>query len=170
MDPAALTRWLALAHVLAVFAFLIAHGASVAVAFKLRGERDPVRIGALLDLSRAYAGALYGALLVVLVAGIAAGIAGAWWTSGRLWIWASVVLLVATVVAMYLVPLPHFNAIRHAIGQATYDDIRKGRLPPAPATDDELARLLVSPRTLAGAAIGFGGLALIGWLMVVKPF
>lgn len=170
MDPVDLTRWLALVHVLGVFAFLIAHGASVAVAFKLRGERDPVRIGALLDLSRAYTGALYGALLVILVGGIAAGITGGWWTSGRLWIWAAVVLLVVTVVGMYLVSMPHFNDIRHAIGQATYDDVRKGRQPPPPGSEAELVRLLDSSRTMAGAAIGFGGLALIGWLMVVKPF
>jgi len=170
MDAAALTRWLVLVHVLAVFVFLIVHGGSATVAFKLRGEHDPVRIGALLDLSRAYLNAMYGALLVVMLAGIAAGITAGRWTSGELWIWASVVLLVAILVAMYVVPLRHFDALRHAVGQSTYDDTRKGREPPAPASEEELVRLLLSSRTMTGAMIGFGGLLLITWLMVVKPF
>ncbi len=38
-------------HVLGVFAFLMAHGASASMLFRLRRERDPEKIRTLLDLS-----------------------------------------------------------------------------------------------------------------------
>ena len=58
----------------AVLGFFIAHGTSMAVAFRLKRERDPERVRALLDLS-GWATALPGATLAPLgfVAGIAAG-------------------------------------------------------------------------------------------------
>ena len=46
-----LIRWLIFLHVLAVLTFFLAHGASAAMAFKLRKERDFGRIRAMLDLS-----------------------------------------------------------------------------------------------------------------------
>src|SRR5437764_15347560 len=103
MDLKPFHSWLVLLHILGVFAFLLAHGASVAVAFRVRSERDPTRIRALLDLSNGYLNAMYGGLVALLIFGILAGISGAWWTSGRLWIWAALVVLVGIVVGMYLV-------------------------------------------------------------------
>lgn len=170
MDPAALRPWLVLLHILGVLGFVLVHGASATVAFRLRGERDPVRIRALLELSNAYLNWAYGALMVLLASGIAAGIVGGWWTSGRLWIWVSVGLLVAIFVGMYGVAAPYFEALRHAVGMATYQDVREHRVPPPPATDGELASLLASRRPAATAFIGLGGIGLIAWLMVLKPF
>lgn len=140
------------------------------VSFKLRGERDRTRIQALLELSNAYLNWLYLALLVLLVAGIVSGIAGGYWTAGRFWLWASLGLLVAIVVAMYVIAVPHFDALRHALGLATYNDVRKKLVPPPPATDADLARLLDSPRPIQAAAIGIGGIAIIVALMMLKPF
>jgi hypothetical protein len=170
MDIAALRPWLVLSHVLAVLAFVLVHGASAIVAFRLRSERDPVRVRALLELSNAYLNWMYGALLILLLSGIAAGIVGGWWTSGRLWLWASLALLVAVFVGMYAVAAPHFEALRHAVGLATYQDIREQRDPPPPVTDGELATLLESRRPAAVAMIGLGGIALITALMILKPF
>jgi len=48
--------WLIYLHVFSVLGFLLAHGSSAAVMFRLRVERDPARIGALLDLARAVNG------------------------------------------------------------------------------------------------------------------
>lgn len=168
-----LTSWLPLlrvVHVLAAFAFVLIHGASAMVAFKLRGERDRTRIQALLELSNAYLNWLYVAFLVLLLAGILAGIAGGYWTNGRYWLWASLGLLIAIVVAMYLLATPHFDELRHALGLPTYDDSRKNREPPPPATDAELARLLGSSRPMRAAGVGIGGIALIVALMTLKPF
>jgi len=168
-----LTPWLPqlrLVHVLAAFAFVLIHGASAMVAFKLRGEGDRTRIQALLELSSAYLGWLYVSLLVLLVAGILSGIAGGYWTSGRLWLWASLGLLIAIMVGMYVIAVPHFDSLRHALGAATYNDVRKKLDAPPPASDEDLARLLESSRPIQAAVIGIGGIAIIVALMMLKPF
>jgi len=170
MDLTPLRPWLVLTHVLAVLAFVLLHGASASVAFRLRGERQPDRVRALLELSNAYLNWMYGALVILLLSGIAAGIVGGWWTSGRLWLWASLGLLVAVFVGMYAIAAPYFESLRHAVGLATYQDIREQRDPPPPVTDGELATLLESRRPAVVAMIGLGGIALITGLMVLKPF
>src|SRR5204863_5650343 len=124
---------------------------SVAVAFRVRSERDPTRIRALLDLSNGYLNAMYGGLVALLIFGILAGISGAWWTSGRLWIWAALVVLVGIVVGMYLVALPFFNSVRHAVGLATFDDVRKGLQPPEPVSASDLETLLASSAPMTTA-------------------
>ena len=43
--------WIVFLHVAGVFLFFMAHGTSMAVGFRLRQERDPARVRALLDLS-----------------------------------------------------------------------------------------------------------------------
>jgi len=170
MDLGGLRPWLVLAHVLGALAFVLLHGVSAGVAFRLRSERDPVRIRALLELSNAYLNWMYLALAVLLLSGIAAGFVAGWWTSGRLWLWASVGLLVAIFAGMYGVASSYFEALRHAVGLATYEDTKQHRDPPPPATDGELAILLQSPRPALIAAIGLGGIGLITSLMVLKPF
>lgn len=170
MDLIPLRPWLNLVHVLAVMGFLVIHGASALVALKVRSERDRARIRSLLDLSGAYQ--LWGwlALAVILGAGILSGIAGGWWTSGKLWIWASLGVFIAISALMTPIPAAYLNDVRHAVGMATYDDVRKKREPPPEASDEELARVLDSPRPVIGAAIGLGGIAILTWLMMDKPF
>lgn len=170
MDLAPYLPMLRLVHVLAAFAFVLVHGASAMVAFKLRGERDRTRIRALLELSNAYLNWLYVALGVLLLAGILSGIAGGYWTSGRYWLWASLGLLIAILVAMYVIATPHFDALRHAIGMPTFNDVQKKQDPPPPANDADLARLLDSSKPIQSAVIGIGGIAIIVALMMLKPF
>jgi hypothetical protein len=170
MDLSPLRPWLTLVHVLGVLAFVLLHGASAAVAFKLRGERDRVRIQALLELSNAYLNWMYLALLGLLLGGILSGIAAGFWTSGDLWIWASLALFISMLVAMYVIATPYFDELRHAVGLATFNDVRKKLEPPPPASDEELARLLASPRPAQTAVVGLGGIAVIAWLMMMKPF
>jgi hypothetical protein len=162
--------WVIFMHVLAVLGFVLFHGASAVVAFKLRGETEIPRIRALLDLSAASLGAMYGFFVLFLLAGIAAGFMGGWWTSGRLWIWASVLLLIGIVVAMYAGPTRYYAAVRNAVGQITPQQEKKGLPPPEPLGPAELTRLLASPMPIVAAVVGFGGLALILWLMLFKPF
>ena len=170
MDLAPFFIWLKLIHVLAALALVLTHGASAAVAFKLRGERDRVRIGALVDLSNAYLNAFYLAFVVVLGAGILTGIGAGYWTSGQLWIWASLIAFFAIVVGMYALATPYFRDLRHALGMATFQDMRQGIAPPPPAGDHELAALVTSGRPVAVAAVGLLGIVLLVYLMVVKPF
>jgi hypothetical protein len=151
-------RWLIFVHVGAAFAFLLAHGASASVIFRLRRERDPVRVRTLLDGSGATTIPSYVALLVLLVAGIWAGIDHGLWTSGRLWLWASVAVLVVIIAAMYVLIARHVYPLREQLAKDT---------PPAPA---ELDRALSNPQLVWGAWVGILGLVLLLWLMMFQPF
>ncbi|HYN63583.1 MAG TPA: hypothetical protein VES36_03185 [Candidatus Limnocylindrales bacterium] len=91
--------WIKLLHVIGAFGFVLAHGASAFAAMRIRDEREPARVAALLDLSGTSLGLMYASLLVLLAAGVTAGFVGAFW--GRAWIWAAIGVLVIVVVAMY---------------------------------------------------------------------
>src|SRR5947209_8133958 len=125
MDLGPYRSWLLLLHILAVFWFLMLHGISAGVTFRIRGERDRSRLQALVEFSNAYLGTMYGALTLVLVTGILSGIAGAWWTSGKLWIWAAVVVLVLLGILMPAIATPWLDSIRHTLGIATATDARR---------------------------------------------
>lgn len=161
---------LKLVHVLGVLGFVLVHGASALVAMRVRSERERGRIAALLELSSAYQGWGWIALLVVLVSGILGGIAGGWWTSGQLWLWASVGVFIGVTALMTPIPTAYLNDVRHAVGMPTYNDTRKRLEPPPPVSAEELARILASNRPIVGAAIGLAGLAILVWLMMFKPF
>jgi len=169
MDLTPLLPALRLVHVLAVIGFVLVHGASAMVALRVRSERDPTRITALLELSSAYQGWGWIALLVVLVSGIISGIVGGWWVNGW-WLWASLGVFIGITALMTPIPTAYLNDVRHAVGMATYNDARKKLEPPPPVSADELARILDSDRPIVGAAIGLAGLAILVSLMMLKPF
>lgn len=160
-------------HVAGVFGFLLAHGAAMNMAFRLRQlGREPVtdatmeRARALLDLSQSSSGLLYGSLVVLLLAGIAAGFMGSWW--GRGWIWASIIILVLTIVLMYVRGSNFYLDLRAALGMPDY---RKKNQPPAPPKSAaEIQLLLQSPRVFEVTTIGVISLLLLLALMIFKPF
>jgi hypothetical protein len=156
--------WVVFIHVASVVLMFFAHGASAAVALKLRTERDPARIAALLDLSGWSLGAAGVALLVVFVSGILAGIMGGWW--GQLWIWAALVILVLVSGLMTPLGVGYLNEVRRAIGVPSPRDKNPG----GPLGPTELEALLRSPKPVQMAALGVGGLLVILWLMMLKPF
>lgn len=159
--------WIKLLHVVGAFGFVLAHGASAFAAMRIRDEREPGRVAALLDLSGTSLGLMYISLMVLFAAGVAAGFVGAFW--GRAWIWVAIAVLVIVVVAMYPLGSQHYAKVRRAVGQKAYND-PKDVPPPAPLPPDELAALLASPRPFVLAGLGGIGLVVILWLMVVKPF
>ena len=108
---------------------------------------------------------MYVGLLVLLLAGIAAGIMHDWF--GRAWIWAALGLLILIIVAMYAVATRYYAGLRQALGQPGQGQTGP---PPTPVSQAELVALLDSRRPEALAAIGIGGLLIVVWLMVVKPF
>ncbi|HEV8682557.1 MAG TPA: hypothetical protein VGS09_07270 [Actinomycetota bacterium] len=163
--------WWVFVHILGAFAFLLVHGVSVAMALALRREREPVRIQALLGLSRVYLNVTYASLLVLLIAGIVAGFLGHWW--GRGWIWAALAILVALWVSMSLLGTSFYDRVRIAVGtEPMYGRRKKVWLQerPPPATPAELDALLGSNRPFLLTWMGLIGLAVILWLMVLKPF
>jgi len=157
--------WVVVLHVFSAFLFVLGHGASAMVAFAIRGEREPTRIAALLDLSSRSIGVMYVGLVVLLLAGIAAGIMRGWFGSG--WIWAALGLLILIIVAMYAIATRYYASVRQALGQPGRSETGP---PPTPLSETELVALLDTRRPEALAAIGIGGIAVIVWLMVVKPF
>jgi uncharacterized membrane protein len=154
MDGADLHRGLLLLHLLGAFAFVAAHGASAAVTLRLRRERDPARIGALLDLSRSTRGFTYASLLLLLGAGIALGFVGHRWSG--IWIWLSLALLAAMTGAAVALAPAWFTAIRRAAERE-------------PVDAQELAALALSPRGLWLAWLEIAGVVAILALMVYKP-
>jgi hypothetical protein len=160
-----LYAWLVFAHVASVFAFLLAHGVSTGVAFKLRGERKVERVRALLDLSRGAIKWTYAFLVLVVATGGAAAVIGRWW--GHLWIWAALALLIAVSLLMDWIGDPYYGRLRAAVGVVGAREAKQQR--DDVASEEELEAMLRSPRPYLLAAIGGLGLAAILWLMVFKP-
>jgi hypothetical protein len=159
--------WLVFLHISGAFTFVLGHGGSAMASVRLRTEREPQRVRALLELSSASLGTAYAGLLVLLAAGIAAGFGGGWW--GRLWIWSSLVLLILIAVAMYPLGSMYYAKVRRGVGMKSYQD-KKEDPDPVPVSAEELNLLLTSDRPLLLTAIGGIGLLVIIWLMVLKPF
>ncbi len=159
--------WLMYVHIAGLITFVAGHGASVMVAIRLRHEREPVRVGALLDLSSNSLGIAYLGLLLLLASGIAAGFSGALWDRG--WIWASLGILVAILVAMYPMGSGYYAKVRHAVGMKAYSD-PKDAPPPDPASPEVLDALLSGPRPWILLGLGGGGVLVILWLMLMEPF
>jgi hypothetical protein len=171
MDLQPLYPWLVLTHILGVLGFFMTHGVSAAVLFRLRRERHREKIRTLLDLSAASQNVLGIFLAVFFVSGVLAGFLGPnWWTYGRLWLWVSLGVFVVVMTLMTMVAARFFNEVRRAVGDPT---TREKELPadaPAPVDDATLERLLSSQAPLRAAAIGIGGLVVITYLLVIKPF
>ena len=159
--------WIVFIHIAGAFIFVMSHGVGAWSSFQLDKERDPVRVRTLLDLMGASLAGVYVGLLVLLVGGIWAGIAGSHF--GRGWIWVSLGLLIATAVAMYLMATRYYATLREAVGIRS-QQTKKDAPDPVPLGQAELEAILVRNPSAALAATGFGGLGLILFLMVLKPF
>lgn len=152
--------WIVFLHVAGAFGFLLAHGVSVAVLLRLRNERKRERITTLLELSSSSMTGFYVSIALLLGAGTLAGFIGNWWRMG--WIWVSLGLFLAIAGAMYPLATTYFRRVRAAVGK---------RPSGAPvASDEEVDELLASGRPVLIAVIGFGGLLVILWMMMFKPF
>jgi hypothetical protein len=153
-------------HVASAFAFVLAHGVSVFVSLRLGAERDPVRVGALLDLSLFAVRIATLMLIVVTVSGIVATFVGDHWGEG--WIWASLAILFLLWAWMSIRGVRYFDQVRHALGKrGAYDRARDPDPEPNPG---HLETLLTSSRPIELTAVGIFGLGIIVWLMVTKPF
>jgi hypothetical protein len=167
MDLTPYIGWILFLHVAGAFVFAAGHGVSIYAAFQIRRERDPARIGALLDISAASLTAAGIGLLVLLVAGIVAGITLG--SFGRAWIWVSLVLLV--VIGGVMTPLGaiYFGTVRSAIGQRPRN-LKPDQPEPVPVSPTELEALLDTRRPELLLLIGGLGFFVILWLMMFRPF
>jgi hypothetical protein len=159
--------WIVLIHIVGAFLFALSHGVALWMVYQLPREKERSRIAALVDLSGASIATMYTGLLLLLIGGIWAGIVGNWFSRG--WIWAAIAVLVAVVVVMYAVAAPYFRKLRIAVGAAG-PYARKGQAQPDPLPDADVVALAGQSPVAILSAAGFGGLVIILWLMVVKPF
>ena len=146
-------------HLGGLLLFVAGHGTSATAGMKLRRERDPARMTALLDASASARGSTYTGMALLGVGGFAAAFDGHWWSAG--WLWTSIVLFVVMAGLLVALAIPYYRRLRAAVAAA--GDGERG-------ASDDLDRVAASPVPLAILVVGLAGLTVILWLMVFKPF
>jgi len=162
-----LVPWLVFLHTWSAFAFFLAHGASVAMAFKVRSETDFDRIRAMLDLSASTVGVMFGAFLAMGLTGLVMPFILKLWNRG--WIWLSIVLMAAVFLHMVVINDRRYKHLRRMVGLpymigGKHFDAE----PPASQAEVEahLKKMKVTDLVIVGLVIP----TIVLWLMVFKPF
>jgi small-conductance mechanosensitive channel len=163
----ALVPWLVFLHTLSALAFFLAHGASIAMAFKVRSETDFDRIRAMLDLSASTVGVMFGAFLAMGLTGLVMPFILKLWNRG--WIWLSIVLMFAVFLHMVVINDRRYKHLRRMVGLpymigGKHFDAE----PPASQAEVEahLKKMKVTDLVIVGLVIP----TIVLWLMVFKPF
>lgn len=158
--------WIVVAHVFLVIVSFGAHGVSAFAMFRAKSETDRARIAAVLDLSTtALIVAGIGLLLAVLF-GIIAAVMHGWFSQA--WPWASIVVVVVVWISMTPMAATRMGAVRGALGLPTRST-KKGDVL-VPGTDADLAAAQARLMPVPVAALGVGAIAVLVWLMELKPF
>jgi plastocyanin len=152
-------RWWVFVHVLGVAGFLAAHGVSMYVTFRLPKERDPRKVADLIEMSSSSVGWMWNSMGVLLLGGIVAAFLGDWW--GYAWLWISIGVLLATTGGMYALATPWFRRVG-LVARAMAEGSQA-------VSEEEFAGMLRTRRPIAISAVGFGGLAVILFLMLFQP-
>src|SRR6202171_3297060 len=173
-------NWLLFAHIASVAGFLLAHGTSAAMAFRLRSAKTThgIRsltelskestggVRSLTELSKQTTGVMYTFIALTVISGLFLGFQGRWW--GRAWIWTALAVLILTIGAMSAFG-GRFNAVRGVVGLPAWD--RRGETTTsAPGSPEEIRRAVEAAPVGVITAIGVVALALLLWLMILKPF
>lgn len=157
---AELYLWFVVVHLIGLVLFAISHGASAFMAFRMRGERDPVVVDALLRTGQLSVGPMYIGLLLLIIGGLGAAAGANLW--GQPWVIASIVVFIVVLVVMWAVASPYYMGLRKLFEERAPD----GR----PAIEEAaLASMLDSRRPDILTLVGTVGLLLLVWLMVIKP-
>lgn len=152
--------WFVLLHLIGLVIFAVCHGASIFMAYQVRGQRDPATVAAILGIGGRSIGPMYIGILLLAVGGLGAAAGGDLWTEP--WVIASIIVFIVVLVVMWAIASPYYMGLRKSLEVVDAD----GR----PTIDpDTLATQLSSRRLDALAAVGFGGLLILIWLMVLKP-
>lgn len=157
---AELYPWFVVVHLVGLVLFAISHGASAFMSFRLRAERDPAVVDALLKTGQLSVGPMYIGLLLLIVGGLGAAAGANLW--GKTWVIVSIAVFIAVLVVMWAVASPYSMGLRKAFEERGPD----GRSAIEPST---LTRLLDTRRPDILTLVGTVGLVLLVWLMVIKP-
>ena len=99
-------------HLAGVLAFVGAHGVSLFVLYRVRGERDRRKIAELIAFSGTTTKPMYIALGVLVVGGVGSAITlhviSDWW------LWTSILILLITIGLMTVLAKPYFQRITAA--------------------------------------------------------
>jgi len=148
-------------HLVCVSLFLLFHGVQMWAMFSLEPALpDREKIFDRAEQSRMVSTPMYVSLGLLVLFGVIAGIAGDWFSHGW-WLWAAIVVLLATIGLMSSMAGPFMKKVRE--GTTRWAD-GSYAMP-----DAELEALLRGPRPRVIAFIGVAGLAILLWLMVYKP-
>lgn len=158
---------LVLVHVAGVLVFAAAHLVSALAMFQARGETDRGRLTAILGRSQKALTVAFIALLVGLLAGVVLAFQGGFW--GRLWIWASIGLVIVVGGLMTPMAAIPMNQLRAALG-IQVGKPKEGEPAAVPQDDATVAAARAKLRPEVVLAIGVAGYAAIVWLMSAKPF
>jgi hypothetical protein len=151
-------RWWLLLHLVGVFAFLLSHGVSVTVAFRIRKERDRVKIRDLISLSGSSVRLMYVSLVLLLAGAFAMTFQLHLW--GAAWIRISLGLLIVTIIFMIGMASPYYKRVSEAV------ELRPSGVPRK--SDEELEVILKSPVPMIVAGVGFFSLFVILYMMVFQ--
>lgn len=162
-------RVLIAAHIFSVFIFLLAHGAAAMVAFRLRKERRRERVAALLELSAASSQGMGLGFVLILATAFILGYFREWY--GATWFWAALVFFIVLSFPMTPMATAHYTTVRRSMGvKGPAGTSKKLREPLPPLSDEELDRELGAVRPWFLLLWGLGGIAVLQWLMMFKPF
>ena len=162
-----LIRWLVFLHILSALSFFLAHGASAAMAFRIRKETNFDRIRAMLDLSWSTMILMGVSFLVMGLTGIALPFLVHIWN--KIYIWLSIVLMIVVFVYMGMFNETHYKQLRRLVG-LPYMKGNKELPAEPPSSPEEVAALLKKTNVTGLVLVGFGIPAIVLWLMVFKPF
>jgi hypothetical protein len=160
-------RWLIFVHVLAALTFFLAHGASAAMAFKVRKETDLTRIGAMLDLSWSTMILMCVSFLVMGLTGIILPFLVRIWNKG--YIWASIVLMLFVFIYMAMFNEKTYKQLRRLVGLPYMKGSKQ--MPAEAPSNPEAVRALLQKTNVTGLVLsGYIIPAIVLWLMIFKPF
>jgi hypothetical protein len=162
-----LVRWLIFLHILAALTFFLAHGASAAMAFKIRREKDFARIGAMLDLSWSTMVLMGVSFLIMGLTGIILPFLIRIWNRG--YIWASIVLMLFVFIYMAVFNETTYKQLRRLVGLPYMKGSKQMPAEP-PSRPEEVEALLNKINVMPLVLVGYGIPAIVLWLMIFKPF
>ncbi len=153
-------QWWLLVHLTGVLVFVGAHGVSMFVMFRIRGERDRQRIAELITFSGTTTRPMYIGLAILTIGGVGAGLTLHLFS--QWWLWIAIGILLITIGLMSGLAKPYFRRITASC------EIRPSGVPRV--SDEELEQLLRSGEATVISVIGIVGLLSILYLMLFKPF
>ena len=162
-----LYEWIRFLHMVAAISFMVSHGTSIAISFRLKKEEDVERIKTMLDISGSMWIAMILSLLVAGIAGIVLGFMLSWWS--QWWIWVSIVLLVVITIWMFQVGQSTYHQLRRTLGMP-FQAGTKEMPAQEPAPIEESYALIARTRPGLMLLGGYGGFVVVIWLMMFKPF